>query len=85
MARRELGEEEQGHLNAVLNRLSRGDRVKAKYFALCTDHESDAFGRLGLYRTASGTVRWVDAVGQVLYLEDRAIDFNDLYRLEEVA
>ena len=84
-SRRELGEEDQSHLNAVLGRLARGDQVKAKYFELCTDHESDAFGRLGLYRTASGTVRWVDAVGQVLYLEDRAIDFGDLYTVEEVA
>ena len=84
-SRRELGEEDQGHLNAVLNRLSRGNRVKVCYFELCIDHESDAFGRLGLYRTASGTVRWVDAVGQVLYLEDRAIDFGDLYTVEEVA
>ena len=84
-SRRELGEEDQGHLNAVLNRLSRGNRVKVCYFELCIDHESDAFGRLGLYRTASGTVRWVDAVGQVLYLENRAIDFGDLYTVEEVA
>ena len=80
--RRELGEEEERQLNAVLNHISRGDRVKVKYFELCIDHENDAFGRLGLYRMTCGTVRWVDAVGQVLYLEDRAIDFNDLYRLE---
>ena len=84
-SRRELGEEDQGHINAVLGRLARGDRVKVKYFELCIDHESDAFGRLGLYKTANGTVRWVDSVGQVLYLEDRAIDFGDLYTVEEVA
>jgi len=83
--RRDLGEEEQSHMNSVLGCLSRGDRVKAKYFELCTDHENDAFGRLGLYKTAVGCVRWVDAVGQVLYLEDRAIDFGDLYTVEEVA
>ena len=71
-SRRELGEEDQGHLNAVLNRLSRGNRVKVCYFELCIDHESDAFGRLGLYRTASGTVRWVDAVGQVLCLNAKS-------------
>ena len=82
--RRELGEEKEQQLNAVLYRISRGDRVKVKYFELCIDHEHEAFGRLGLYRTNCGTVRWVDAVGQVLYLEDRAIDFNDLYRLEVV-
>lgn len=81
-ARRELAEEETAELNTVLNRLARGDRVKVCYFELCIDHESDAFGRLGLYRTACGTVRWVDAIGQVLYLEDRAIGFSDLYQLE---
>lgn len=81
-ARRELGEEEELRLNAVLNHVTRGDRVKVKYFEVCYDHESDAFGRLGLYKTTNGCVRWVDAVGQVLYLEDRAIDFEDLYRLE---
>ena len=82
MARRELDEEEELLLNAVLRRLARGDRVTVKYFEVCYDHESEAFGRLGLYKTAGGCVRWVDAVGQVLYLEDRAIDFGDLYRLE---
>ena len=81
-ARRELGEEEELRLNAVLNHVTRGDWVKVKYFEVCYDHESDAFGRLGLYKTTNGCVRWVDAVGQVLYLEDRAIDFEDLYRLE---
>ena len=81
-ARRELGEEEEANLNNVLGRLIRGDRVKVRYFEVCYDHESEAFGRLGLYKTTNGCVRWVDAVGQVLYLEDRAIDFGDLYRLE---
>ena len=81
-ARRELGEEEEANLNNVLGRLIRGDRVKVRYFEVCYDHESEAFGRLGLYKIANGCVRWVDAVGQVLYLEDRAIDFGDLYRLE---
>lgn len=81
-ARRELAEGETAELNAVLNRLARGNRVKVRYFELCIDHENDAFGRLGLYKTASGIVRWVDSVGQVLYLEDRSIGFSDLYRLE---
>ena len=80
--RRELAEGETVKLNAVLNRLARGDRVKVRYFELCNDHENDAFGRLGLYKTTSGCVRWVDSVGQVLYLENRAIGFSDLYRLE---
>ena len=80
--RRELAEEETAELNEVLGRLARGDRVKVRYFELCIDHESDAFGRLGLYKTASGIVRWVDAIGQVLYLEDRAIGFSDLYQLQ---
>ena len=84
-ARRDLGEEEELQLNTVLNHVARGDRVKVRYFEVCYDHESEAFGRLGLYKTTNGCVRWVDAVGQVLYLEDRAIDFGDLYTVEEVA
>ena len=84
VARRELGEEEQSYLNKVLNRISRGDRVSVKYFEICSDHESEAFGRLGQYKTVSGCVRWVDAVGQRLVLEDQVIDFGDLYRLEQL-
>lgn len=83
VARRELSEEEQSYLNKVLNRISRGDRVSVKYFEICSDHESEAFGRLGRYKTVSGCVRWVDAVGQRLVLEDQVIDFGDLYRLEQ--
>ena len=83
VARRELGEEEQSYLNKVLNRISRGDRVSVKFFEICSDHESEAFGRLGQYKTVSGCVRWVDAVGQRLVLEDQVIDFGDLYRLEQ--
>ena len=83
VARRELSEEEQSYLNKVLNRISRGDRVSVKYFEICSDHESEAFGRLGQYKTVSGCVRWVDAVGQRLVLEDQVIDFGDLYRLEQ--
>ena len=83
VARRELSEEEQSNLNKVLNRISRGDRVSVKYFEICSDHESEAFGRLGQYKTVSGYVRWVDAVGQRLVLEDQVIDFGDLYRLEQ--
>ena len=83
VARRELSEEEQSYLNKVLNRISRGDRVSVKYFEISSDHESEAFGRLGQYKTVSGCVRWVDAVGQRLVLEDQVIDFGDLYRLEQ--
>lgn len=83
VARRELSEEEQSYLNKVLNRISRGDRVSVKYFEICSDHESEAFGRLGQYKTVSGCVRWVDVGGQRLVLEDQVIDFGDLYRLEQ--
>ena len=83
VARRELSEEGQSYLNKVLNRISRGDRVSVKYFEICSDHESKAFGRLGQYKTVSGCIRWVDAVGQRLVLEDQVIDFGDLYRLEQ--
>ena len=84
VARHLLSEEQETRLNVVLNRISRGDRVSVKYFELCSDHENEAFGRLGQYKTVSGCVRWVDAVGQRLVLDEITIDFGDLYKLEQL-
>lgn len=84
VARHLLSEEQETRLNVVLNRISRGDRVSVKYFELCSDHENEAFGRLGQYKTISGCVRWVDAVGQRLVLDEITIDFGDLYKLEQL-
>ena len=84
VARHLLSEEQETRLNVVLNRISRGDRVSVKYFELCSDHENEAFGRLGQYKTVSGCVRWVDAVGQRLVLDEITIDFGDLYQLEQL-
>ena len=84
VARHLLSEEQETRINVVLNRISRGDRVNVKYFELCSDHENEAFGRLGQYKTISGCVRWVDAVGQRLVLDEITIDFGDLYQLEQL-
>ena len=84
VARHLLSEEQETRLNVVLNRISRGDRVSVKYFELCSDHENEVFGRLGQYKTISGCVRWVDAVGQRLVLDEITIDFGDLYKLEQL-
>ena len=84
VARHLISEEQETRLNVVLNRISRGDRVSVKYFELCSDHENEAFGRLGQYKTISGCVRWVDAVGQRLVLDEITIDFGDLYQLEQL-
>ena len=84
VARHLLSEEQETRLNVVMNRISRGDSVSVKYFELCSDHENEAFGRLGQYKTVSGCVRWVDAVGQRLVLDEITIDFGDLYQLEQL-
>ena len=84
VARHLLSEEQETRINVVLNRISRGDRVSVKYFELCAEHEKEAFRRLGQYKTISGCVRWVDAVGQRLVLDEITIDFGDLYQLEQL-
>jgi hypothetical protein len=84
VARHLISEEQETRLNVVLNRISRGDRISVKYFELCSDHENEAFGRLGQYKTISGCVHWVDAVGQRLVLDEITIDFGDLYKLEQL-
>ena len=80
--KRELGAEEEFHLNETLCSLNRHDSVKVVYYEPCSDRENDAYLRRGLYNTITGTVRWVDQVGQCLVLEDRAINFSDLYTVE---
>lgn len=93
--RRALSAEEAGRLNAALNALYALTRtgplarrnevsVRVTCFEPCADPHSDAFGRLGLYRTCTGTVRAVDPVNRLLRIGDRIIDFKNLYRIEQL-
>lgn len=87
--RRILDDEELRRLDAALRRLflatrtgplARRSRVVARveYFVVCADADSDAFGRLGLYRAETGVVRSVDPVNQVLEIDGRRIPFSDI-------
>lgn len=84
-----LDADETYEMNAVLNalylatrtgELARRNRifVRVEYFAVCTDVNHDAFGRLGLYHTITGIVQRVDSVCQLLLVGGRAISFADI-------
>lgn len=74
-------------LNRRLNRLSdavrarRAPAVRVEYFVICDDENHEGRGRLGLYRTAAGRVRRVDAVRQVLVVGSTVIPFGGIRRL----
>lgn len=81
--KRELSPGEQQKINRALCDLAgrRGATVSIEYYTPCTDPCHAAFGRLGLYRRLKGTAREVDAVHQILRVEDTFIPFDDIYRL----
>lgn len=62
---------------ARMNRIT----VKVKYFEVCTDINSDAYGRLGLYHTETGILWKVDPVAQAITVEEKAIPFGDINTL----
>ena len=57
-------------------------RVRLEYFVPCEDIRHEAYHVQGQYRTLTGLVRQVDRAGQRLFVEDRAIPFSDLRRLD---
>ena len=84
-----LDADETYELNAVLNalylatrtgELARRNRVSVcvEYFAVCTDINHEAYGRLGLYHTITGIVQKVDSARQLLLVGDMAIPFADI-------
>ena len=81
--KRELSHGEQQKINKALSGLvgRRGATVSVEYFAPCTDPCHAGFGCLGLYRRIRGKVQEVDAVHQILRVEDTFIPFDDIYRL----
>ena len=81
--------EESRALNALLNALyplartgaaARQSRVSARveYFAVCTDVNSAAYGRLGLYRAVTGVIQRVDPTLRLLLIANRIIPFDDI-------
>ena len=89
-SRRILGQHDESILGYKLNRLheltlngkhARRNRVKAAvtFFRVCADPNSEAFGNLGTYETATGIVWNVDFVSHLITVDDKRIPFADLY------
>ena len=66
------------------SRLAKRNRpgVTATYYVPCADGHHDGCGRLGQYKTVTGAVRRVDAVGKVLEVGDTMIPWEDLLCVE---
>ena len=62
---------------ARMNRIT----VKVEYFEVCTDINSDAYGRLGLYHTQTGILWKVDPVAQAITVGETIIPFGDINTL----
>ena len=88
--KRELNEEEQAALDAVLRylhertenmRMARESQLRARvtYYVPCMDENHEAYGRRGSYRTVSGTVWRVDPVlHKTLAIGDKEIEIADI-------
>lgn len=57
-------------------------RITVTYFLLCCDENSEAYGVRGQCCTVSGICQGVDRIGQVLYVDTKAIAFTDLISIE---
>jgi hypothetical protein len=90
--RRDLSECEMEQLNQVLSalrsltynsRVARTHRpqVSITYFSPCTDRHSEWYGRGGIYRTITGTVRRVDR--DRICLTDTDIPLDDIIEINE--
>ncbi len=88
--KRELNEEEQDALDAVLRylhertetlRMARESQLRARvtYYVPCMDENHEAYGQRGSYESFTGVVWKVDAVlRHALLIGDREIDFSDI-------
>lgn len=88
--KRELNEEEQAALDAVLRylhertenmRMARESQLRARvtYYVPCMDENHEAYGCRGSYESFAGVVWKVDALlHQTLFIGDREIDFSDI-------
>lgn len=64
-----ISEEEQEELSAVLNRLSKGDKIRISYY--CHFHDVEK----------TGTVTAVNYAYRFLKVDDEKIVFDDIYRI----
>ena len=77
------------HRLTANSRLARENAVKVtvEYFCECTDPENDAYGKKGVYKTATGVVRKVDQIAQLLILivdgAEKQITFSDIYCMKD--
>ena len=57
--------------------------VCVERFVVCADPHHDGYGLLGQYATLRGTVRKVDPVERLLWVEDSPIAFGDIYDISD--
>lgn len=57
--------------------------VCVEHFVVCTDLHHDGCGKLGQYVMLRGMARKVDPVEQMLWVEDQAVSFNDIYDITD--
>ena len=62
---------------ARMNRIT----VKVEYFEVCTDINSDVYGRLGLYHTQTGILWRADPVAQAITVKETIIPFEAINTL----
>ena len=54
------------------------------YFSLCLDANNEAYGWLGVYKELDGICQRVDDIYKVLYVDDAAIAFEDIFSIEDI-
>ena len=90
--RKILSEEEQEKIDRELQELKEltynsrvakenNVQIEVTYFSLCLDANNDAYGRLGLYEELGGVCQRVDDIYKILYVDDAAIAFEDIFAL----
>ena len=57
--------------------------VCVEHFVVCGDPHHDGCGKLGQYMMLRGMARKVDPVEQVLWVENQAVSFNDIYDITD--
>lgn len=80
VTQRLLSDEEKEQLSQKLLLLTKGTRVRVRYFAPDTTHPAQP--PVGFYRTVTGVAERVDPVYRLLHLEGRSIPLEDLDQVQ---
>lgn len=72
-----LSEDEQNHINSILNSIHKNDMVKVMYFK--EDHDD-----MGMMMTLTGKISSIDDIYHTLTIIKTMIHFKDLYTIEKV-